>query len=165
MILLFTRQLLRDPYGIKFFPLYKVFPWKEKPIWLSETNQRSSLIDLKEQNKKWQRCFRKSNLGLPHRPKLPSFFFLFGLKTKSCFIFKTLFSCTGCRPKCWGKCCCLLVCDFNWFLDANNHEKYFWCSSLSKVALRLRSESLKLIGSAVFGATLNLHGYTCQIIP
>ena len=35
-------------------------------------------------------------------------------------------------------------------------------SSLSKVKLRLRSESLKLIGSAMFGATLNLHGYTCQ---
>ena len=31
-----------------------------------------------------------------------------------------------------------------------------------KVALRLRSESLKLIGSAMFGATLNLHGYTYQ---
>ena len=41
------------------------------------TNQRSFLVDLKEQNKKWQRYFRKPNLCLPHRPKLPSFFFLF----------------------------------------------------------------------------------------
>ena len=40
-------------------PLYKVFPWSEKPIWLPETNQRSSL---KEQNKKWQRYFWKPNL-------------------------------------------------------------------------------------------------------
>ena len=47
-------------------------------------------------------------------------------------------------------------------MDANDHEKYFWCSSLSKAESRLRSEPLKLIGSAMFGATLNLHGYTCQ---
>ena len=39
----------------------------------------------------------------------------------------------------------------------------FFCSiRLSKVVIRLRFESLKLIGSAMFGAALNLHGYTCQ---
>ena len=49
---------------IAFFPcILKFSRYRENPYGLSGTNQRSSLIiGLKEQNKKWQRYFRKTKL-------------------------------------------------------------------------------------------------------